>query len=460
MDLLLLPILAFVIFFVVQKIVKLTKIAGPILYLAIGIIAGVVLNAAGIGTLSDVFPSIGLYNSASMLLMFFGAGCSLNIATIRKSGKLTAKLFSIPSYVETIVISVIMFGLLYVLGEPIGLNLPMAACVLIAADLAMGSSAFIIPTCLSLIQKGMGKKHGIPSTMVAVFVVDSFSTIPIILVALVTMIATASGKTLSIGMLALIAVGALVLIAAVVLLGVLLGRLITWIATPANKAIVKNPNKAGPVYLGVAITFGLAMIITMGLTKLPAIGMIFGMAGILLVCVIGATLKTVTKNGEGAAIGMKSNTLFAMFGMPIVFMFVGTQINLSVLLNPRMLLVGVVVCVLACVVKGFTAKTILRGDGFTNGERKFAAACCIPKGMTLINLSVAFYPVLQSMNLLYLFDAMIMFAAIALILTIPVGVTLINRADGTWILPDTEAPVDKQPSGVHPHGGAAAETTT
>lgn len=430
MDILILMVISVAVFFLVQKLSKATRVAAPIWYLALGIVAGVLLNVCGLGNVNTLFPNIGTYNSVAMLLMFFSAGFSVNINQIKKSGKLTAKLFSIPAYVETVLMSVIMFLLLKFGGSYIGMELSYVECLAIAAILAVASPANIVPLCVNMMQTGYTDKNNIPGTMLAVSVVDGFITTPVVMVAVFISIAANTGAALSPLMVVGLAVGILIGIIVVCIAGIGLGRIVSLAVNPVLNKIAANPTDKQLPFIGILVAYILSAAIVLGLGKIPTLGMVMGMMGILVICVMGATIKHCDKTGASMAVSQKGNMLFGILGMPIVFMYVGARMDINVLFNPVMLLIGVACAVLAFVIKGIVTKALLKGDQFTDGERKFAAACFIPKGVTLINFSVIFVSVLGEGNMT---QFMTMLAAIVILVTMTYGMTVLNRAKGRWI---------------------------
>lgn len=419
-------VISVAVFFVVQKLSTVTKVATPIWYLALGIVAGIVMNVGNLGTVEKIFPDIGTYNSVAMLLMFFAAGFSININQIKKSGKLTAKLFSIPAYVETVLMSVIIFILLKFGGSYIGIHLSFLECLIIAAIMAVASPANIVPLCVNMIQTGYTGKNNLPGTMLAVSVVDGFITTPVVLVAVFISIAADSGAALSPLMIVGLAIGILLGIVVACAVGVVLGRIVLLVIKPILGKISDNPEDKNLPFIGLLAAYILSAAIILGLGKIPALSMVMGMMGILVICVMGATIKHCDKTGASMSVSQKGNMLFGILGRPIVFMYVGARMDIHVLFNPVILLIGTVCAILAFLIKSYATKAVLKGDQFTDGERKFAAACFIPKGVTLINFSIIFVSVLHDGDLT---QFMTMLAVIVVLITM----TLLNRAKDRWI---------------------------
>ena len=85
MDIILILLISAMAFFSVQFVFKKRKSAPPILYLALRVLLweGILIYLVFIGN-NELLPSISLYNTVVMLLMFFAAGFSINIYSIKK----------------------------------------------------------------------------------------------------------------------------------------------------------------------------------------------------------------------------------------------------------------------------------------------------------------------------------------------------------------------------------------
>lgn len=435
MDIIFILLISALVFFVVQFISKKIKLAAPILYLAIGILFGGSLNILYIIGNTDILPNLPLYNSIAMLMMFFAAGFSVDVNSIKKSGKTTVKLFSIPAYVDTLITTLVIFIILQI-ASSLGFKLSIFECIIISGMLAVASPANIVPACVNYITTGYTGKNNIPGTMIAVSVVDGFITLPLVIVALVAAVGVKSGMDLSVATLAMIAVGCIVGFVLIVGLGILMGRILEMIVRPLLVKLSNDKANNKLAFIALAVTFAITAVIIIGLGKIKGIGMIFSTFGVLIATAIGATIKHVDKTGTGQIVSMKGNILFGIFGMPIIFMYVGSLIDIKVLFNPVMLIVGIVIAVASFSVKGFVTKQILKDEMYTDGERKFAASCFIPKGVTLINFSLILMPLMQSFELGYVIEFMIMLAAISILITMTIGVTQINNAGDKWLFKD------------------------
>lgn len=432
LDIPVIMVIAALTFFVSTALSKKIKVAEQILFLVVGVIFGLVLKALNYEQITDVLPSIERYNGILLSLMFFAAGFSINIKSIKESGKTTVKLFTIPSYVETLVTTIVLFVLVKFLGGAIGVELSIAQVLVITGCLALASPAIGVPVCLKLLGEGYKGKNNMPTTMLAVSIIDSFSTIPLILIGVVMTIAEQSGGSASILMLVGILFGVIIGVILLVGLGILLGWIVITIFSPLMKKLAAQPENKGLGILTLVLVYGVSVTMTTLLSSLPTVGQAFSAFGVLIICAMGGAVKHFDKSGAAPIVSKYGNIVFAIFGLPAMFIFVGSRMDLASLASVNMLVIGITVTVVAVVTKWFTTKKVL-DDTYTEGEKKFAAAIFVPKGITLVNFGLVLMPILGKLGLTPMIDFMFMLAAISIVISISYGITLLNGAKGKWI---------------------------
>lgn len=432
MDILLLVILAIVTFFIVKKINEKTGLAYAIAYIVFGIIIGVILRKNGMNSLGDLLPHTDNYSNLLLLLMFFSAGFSINTDAVLKSGPLIPKLSFIPSIVETFVVGTLMYFLVKYFGAAIDLQLNIFETIAIAGILALSSAANVVPYCIELIQGKYKSKNNIQNTMVVVSVTDGFSTLPIIMLALYLAIANFNGTQFTAGSIIMIIVGVLVALLASIVVGFIIGRLIVAIAKPIMQNLVEDKDNTTKQWLVPIGIFALSYLIIVVCSKIPVIGAGVSSLSVLIVCAIGAGINHYDKTGASKIISATGNKVFAIIGTPIIFLSVGSKLDLKTLLNPNMLIIGVVTCCVAVLVKGAVGALMLDKKTYTDDERKFVFACFIPKGLTLVNFSVIFAGLAVKYDATSVINFMIMLAGITIIITIPTGVTVLAKAKDKW----------------------------
>lgn len=432
MDILIILALSLVTFFVAKTINEKTGIAVAILYIITGIIIGIIMRNMGTNAIIEVLPNIDRYSNVLLLLMFFSAGFSINISAIAKSGSTIPKLAFIPSIVETFVVGTLMYFLIKFFGAAINIQLNIFETILISGILALSSTANVVPYCIELIQGNYKSKNNIQNTMLAVSVSDGFSTLPIIILALFLSIEKSKNIAFTGSTVVFIIIGVLFAIIASCVLGYFVGKLVNLVIKPLLENLLKDKENKTKIMLTTLCVFTVSYFLIVALTKVPVIGGAVATLNILIMCAIGAGISHFDTTGGSKLVSATGNKIFAILGTPIVFLSVGTKLDLKTLFNPSMLLIGLVTCCVAIVVKGGVAVLLLNKDTYTKEERKFVFACFIPKGLALVNFSVIFTALVAQYHAENLIKFMIMLAGITIIVSIPIGVTLLAKAKDTW----------------------------
>lgn len=432
MDILFIALLAVTTFYLVKKINEKTGMAQAILYIIVGLIIGAVVRGQGIEGLSVLLPHIDKYGNFLLLLMFFSAGFSINTDAILKSGSTVPKLSFIPSSVETILVGTILYFLVGQFGGAIGLHLNFFESLVISGILALSSTANVIPYCIDLIQGKYKSKNNMQNTMVAVSVTDGFSTLPLIMLALFLSIEKYNGTEFTAKTVVVITIGVIIALILSGILGFFIGRAVDIISKPVMKYLHDHSDdkpKAVAISIGV---FLLSYALIMLCAELPKVGGAISSLSVLIICAVGAGVNHFDKTDASKTVSKVGNTLFAMFGTPIIFLSVGSKLQLKTLLNPNMLIIGISACLIGVVIKGSVSALLLDKEKFTNDERKFVASCFVPKGLTLVNFSVIFAGLAHKYHAENIVNFMIMLAGITIIITVPIGVTLLSKAKDKW----------------------------
>ena len=401
-------------YFVVKKLCKITKMECQILYLIIGIGIGFALKLFNMDSVDQLFPKIGQYNTIALLFVFFVSGFSINISQLIQSGPVTAKLFSIPSYVETFVMMFLIAWL-----TPLGY----LESLIVAAIFASASPANMISICAKMIQTKNTGKNNLPSTMIMACIVDSFITIPIVFAGIFILMSQGAGWLKIVGIVLLILLG----IVLALLTGIVLGRMELLFVHHLFKKIHKPDNSQNIKYILILIAFFLALLISFLLQSVDAIQKAVTLFGILIMFGIGISMNRYDKTGVNKMIARNGNSLFAMFGMPSIFMYVGSIIDLKVLLNIRFLILLIAITCIAVIVKRMATKFVLKDPRYSKAEREFAANCFIPKGVALINFSVIFGAILGNDHSIVSF--MRMLATIGILITMTYGIPKIQKTN-------------------------------
>ena len=417
-------------FLIINKLSKYIKLEKQILFLILGIITGIILRKTGAETLNNVFPKISQYNMTALMFMFFCAGFTINIKLLKKSGSLTAKMFSIPAYFETIIMSIFIFAVVKMIPSA-GYKLGFLEALIIAAIFSTSSPANIIPVCSSMIKEGYTDKNNIPGTIILASIIDGFVIFPVVFASIFILSMKNSGLNITFSKILIIIAGSILAIVLALLLGILIGKFIVTVASYPFKKLSVEKQAKYKNYLVILLAFALSIGITTLLKNIDALKTAISVFGILIMCGIGASINYFDDTGVNNIIRNDGNKLFAIFGMPVIFTYVGSGIDLNSLFNIRQLLFFTAITFAAVYLKGLAAKFVLRDKKYSKGERKFASLCYIPKGMSLVNFTVLFGVILSKESSFITFTTML--GTISVIITMSIGLPMISKAKGRYI---------------------------
>lgn len=114
-----------------------------------------------------------------------------------------------------------------------------------------------------------------------------------------------------------------------------------------------------------------------------------------------------------------SQKIYGFGLLPIVFIYVGTQIQIDQLFRPITVIAFAIVTCLSIFTKGFLAHKTLGKFGSSKAEQDYASYGFAAKGIILINISLVIGTGLTSNGLDYILQMMYMLAAISIIISIP-----------------------------------------
>lgn len=429
-EMILIACVAIAAFFLVGKISGKVHLEKQIVYLVFGLVIGILLKQTQIGSVTQIFPNIDRYNMCALLFMFFTTGFTINLKQLKRFGSLTIKMFVLPAYLETIVMSCVLYVICRILPS-LGFQLVFIETLIIAAIFSAASPANTITKCVDMIQNGYTGKNNIPGLMITASILDGFVTIPLVFSAAFILFSNEKGGESRLLMILAIVAVSLIGIIMSLILGMLVGRIILFFTRWVFKRLNNEKQSKYMNYFIILFVFATAVFAIYLLNHITIIKKIVTLFSILIMCGIGLSINKYDQTGVNQIIKRDGNKLFAIFGMPMIFMYVGASIELSVLANPKFLIFFSVVACCAAVVKGLAAKLVLKGEPYTKGERNFAAACFIPKGTALINFSVIFGALLNPESDMLLM--MTTLGTVSVILTISIGMPLISKAKGKWI---------------------------
>ena len=419
----LIAISALAIFCLVKYLYRITKLEPAIIYLLMGILLGVILKKYGFENIAEAVPGIEKYNSVALLFMFFTAGFSINVAQLKRSGKTTAKLLSVPAYAE----AVLSGGLIYMLLKLVpGMELSVAEALMVSSIFAVSSAANVVPVCVNMLQRGNKGEHNIAGTMIIVSIIDGFITVPLVFVSLMILIAENTGRTYGVLQILVLAILTMASILLALLMGLVLGRVELFAGRSVFKKLSRNDQGHMADMFLIFIAFAIAYIFGMILYSFDGMKEMISTFGILIMCGMGIAINNYDRTGAGEIIGRKGSIIFQMLGMPVIFIYVGAIIDMDTLTDPVTILLLLGITAAAVIIKGTASTVILKKQNYSAGEISFARKCFIPKGVSLINFSVLFTTILTDNENLVSFMAML--ATAGIISTMTIGLPMLKKA--------------------------------
>ncbi len=429
LDILLLIGLSLILFKIAQFIQAKTKVLPLITYLILGVIFG----SGGLALLNEnfyffdnvnYFPNISRYSTFMLYLMFIGAGFSLNIkkdkdAPKKEKNPIATRLMTIPVYIESIVVGTLMYAFSK-LGI-FGFELTYWECLFLAVTLAMASPANVIPLTMKKMGEGKTGNKGIMNSVILASASDFITPLPIMLIALILLLRNAVGLELSIP---LAIIGSLLVLITLTAFGVAFGFLLSKILSPLGKKYAESGKPTTYFSLAYYLIFVVVLLFAM---EVPAIASALGLFGIFFALFFGAGINSFDSTGLKAKVRLDLTKFFALFGTPIVFTKVGAGISLLVLADIKNVILILIILAISCLVKVVVSYYSIKNiEGLDKGDIRYAAVCAIPKGIAIINFSLVLQPMIASYDSYYL-TFMMTLASISVLITLPIGITLINK---------------------------------
>ncbi len=400
-------LIAAISFLVLNKVAQATKVP-LVLWL---ILVGILLGSYGIydffGQIDKINPNIPelqLISGWAVILLFLMSGLGLNIKAIKESGKNAAVLSILPVYVEGLIMGFVAYAIFLVLPiSDFKFSLPFFMMVM--AVFAMASPAIIIPLCF----KGKEKdpKGKIYDEMMIASIMDNFSPFPILIIYLTIALAVAGGSAVSISGISIAVLMSIISLIVAYVIGHIIGLVVSYIAK------VESISSPLVVILHVIVT----LLVISSLGKLGAsYGIMVGLG-----------------SGVGLNMGLKDNPkkieilgttqkIYGLLFMPTIFLYVGTKIQLDLLLNPIIILALALITVIAIIIKGFVSNKYLLSQGYPDKESKLSSSLFASKGIILINISLVIAPALTSAGAENVLQYMYILAAVATLISVPYSI--------------------------------------
>ncbi len=352
------------------------KIPYMIGLILIGLVFGTegVVNIFGTGVIGD---SITTFTSlVAINIVFFTGGYNMDLDKVRKAGKVTAQMVTIPVHIAAIVSGLVAYGAFVLLGLNDVYNMSVLGMLAVAGPVAMGSLVLVVPTILSLKKP---TEHDLGTISIATSVLDNYAILPFFFIMIVIGAAVNSGAGISIGSLVM-QLGLLALIIGIMMV---YGYFVAKLYGKLTKSIHEQKVLFTIISFTVVTLVSLApMLINKGLAMFAIIvALSFGTG-------VGATVEKELHPSLGGVITKG----LGLFMLPIIFVGIGAGMKISQLLNIQMIAFMAIFAVASIAAKIFTTKLILKKNGYNDGEQKIGMLCQSLYGAAAINMSIALVP--------------------------------------------------------------------
>ncbi len=336
----------------------------------------------------------------ALVMILMKAGLSLDIADLRRIGRPAILLCFVPATCEI---------LAFLLFAPRLLGMATLEAGLLGAVMAAVSPAVVVPRMTRMMDEGWGMKKGIPQMIVAGASADDVYVI-VIFSALLSL---ASGGSVS--------TWDFLQIPIAILSGVLVGIIIGLLAAYLLKAI--KVNRINEFIILIAVAFLL-------LALEEALKHLFSMSGLLAIMSMCITLRFRDMPRAAAQARLCGNAwigaeifLFALVGAIVDVRYIG-QAGFAM---------AVMLCIGLCFRLAGTWLSV-SGKGLTLREKLFCAFSETPKAT--VQAAIGGVPLAAG---LACGNTILAFAALAILVTAPVGATLIDATYQRWLEKDKDA---------------------
>ncbi len=400
-------LIAVISFLVLDKVANKTK-TPLVLWL---ILVGILFGSYGIydlfGKIDSINNNIGelkLVSGWAVVLLFVMSGVGLNIDAIKKSGKNTMVLSTLPVVVEGTIMAFIAFAIFMILPiQQFQFNFGFFLTVMLV--FAMASPAIIIPLCFK--GKSIYGKSSLWDEMMIASILDNFIPFPLVIVYVTVTLGIVAGQASSISSIILTAIISIVSM----VIAYFIGHLVGWVMSYLAKV------ESVPAALSVL----LHMIVTLIVISLAGgIGAKYGVI-IGLGSGVGMNMGLKTASQKPAVLAA-TQKIYGLFFMPTIFIYVGTKIQLDLLLDPMIILSLAVVTILAIIIKGFVSGKYLLSQKYSDTEAKLSGTFFAAKGIILINMSLIIGGPIAAAGQENVLQYMYILAAVSILLSVPYSI--------------------------------------
>lgn len=365
--------------------------------------------------INSSISEIAILSKISLEILFLIAGLSLSQKNIKKTKQINTSLTLIPTLIEWGLMSIITYFIINNFSFMNDFSITFIEACLVMSIFAMSTSIVVIPKIINI--KESGKKDIILDQVSFTSVVDNFILIPIISI-FIMLIQSENIFDINLTMFDMFYNTIIVLVAIVAsyFIGYIYGYLV---ALLFNK-LEKN-NYLTPILTAIIILIGSLLVIKM--TGLFGLGM-----NLITAFAIGIAFDSRAKT---PAIKIKAHKvvgkIYLNVFMPIIFIYIGVNLKLNLMLNLSNLLIVALLILLAVLIKTSVATFYLKIKGYNKSQRKVTNSFLIVKGVMLFYYIALFSQVFVALELYELTDFMNLLATVALLITYPISVVLVNK---------------------------------
>ena len=348
------------------------------------IIVGILIGPFGFNVLSDeILMASGDFRKIALIVILLRAGLGIKKEDLKKVGKPAIKLSFIPGVLEGFTILYIamkLFDFTFIQGGILGF--------IIAAV----SPAVIVPSMLSLMERGIGKKKRIPTLILAGASIDDVFAITIFS----AFLGMYGGGSINIGM-------KILSIPVSIILGILIGVVVGLVLVRVFKRYSMRDTKKMLYLLASAIL----------LTTLEgAIKSKIEIAGLLGVMAIGfVILEKIPRVGNNMAIKLNKVWVFAEI---LLFVLVGAQVNTALAIEAGFK--GILLIAIGLIARSIGVVLSLMGTDLNLKEKLFCVIAYTPKAT--VQAAIGAIPLSMGVES---GDLILSLAVLAIIITAPLG---------------------------------------
>lgn len=349
-------------------------------------------------------PELSIVAGWAVNLLFLMSGLGINIPAIKNSGKNTVFLSTVPVYLEGLVMGIIAFVILSIM--PIAeFKFSLPFYMMVMCIFAMSAPAIVIPICFKA--KAQNPKGQVYDEMIVASVLDNFAPFPVLIVYFTVALALANGVAISVGNLTTSVIVSIVALGIAYVMGHVLGLLMSFIAK------IKSINNVVVVVLHIILTL---VLISISGPIGASYGIVIGFGS-----GIGFNMALKDNPNKPAFLDLVQK-IYGLLFMPTIFLYVGTQIKLDLLLNPIIIITLSILTACAIVIKGFVAKKYLKAKGYPETEVNLSGSLFAAKGVILINISLILAPALINAKMDNVLQFMYILAAVSTLISVPYSI--------------------------------------